>query len=130
MAVCIRALGGSGGRSFPCTGKKNGKERVETNQRKVLSPSTEVSAKCQWIQANWRFIRFIMGCLDITEMYPCGCTSHEVIAFSVETYKVVIVMSGSRNERSISIMNLHWDNNTLGINSQFEILICFMFPGR
>lgn len=62
---------------------------METNQRKVLSPSTEVSAKCQWIHANWRFIRFIMGCLDITEMYPCGCTSHEVIAFSVETYKEV-----------------------------------------
>lgn len=67
----------------------------------VVSPSTEVSAKCQWIQANWSFIRLIMGCLDITEMYPCGCTSHEVIAFCEETSRRFIVMSGSRNEIDI-----------------------------
>jgi len=56
-------------------------ERVETNQRKVMSPSAKVSTKCQRIPANSRFIRFIMGCLDITDMYPCVCTSHEVIDF-------------------------------------------------
>lgn len=35
-------------------------------------------------------------------------------------------MSGLRNERSISIMNLDWDKIILGLNSQFEILMFYV----
>jgi len=66
-------------------------ERVETNQRKVMSPSAKVSTKCQRIPANWRFIRFIMGCLDITDslcILVCARATRSLL-FSGKTSKEV-----------------------------------------